>query len=90
MERGLADFFSNAKNLECLDLSENEHLSGYPSFANLPANLKHLNLATCYRLVNRALLSIRDRCVNLEILNLHRVDLLSVEDLNSLFEKLAK
>lgn len=90
MERGLLDFLSGMKNLECLDLSENEHLRGTLSFDKLPASLKDLNLETCYRLESKALQMVSERCPNLEILNIHRDDMVSPLVLNYMFANLKK
>lgn len=90
MERGLSDFLAASAHLECLDLSENENLKGMTSFSKLPTSLKHLNLEGCYRIELKAFSNIRDRCPHLVSINLNRVDFLTGETLNALFENLVR
>lgn len=71
MERGLSTLFTNCQNLEDLDLSENEHLTG-TSFSDIPPKLLTLNISSCFRIKTEAIRGIQNNCQNLQKLILHQ------------------
>ena len=90
MERGLSTFFMKCTELEELDLSENELLTG-TSFANLPKSLITLNITSCFHVTIEATRGIRNNCANLQNLIMNQLDAaFQAVQLNDMFDALKK
>ncbi len=90
VERGLSTFLSKCDRLRVLDVSENERLSGIPSFSHLPLHLESLTISGCFRLGGQAIESIRRRVTTLSTLVMDGVDMVTPEELNAFFHPLAR
>ncbi|VDK39983.1 unnamed protein product, partial [Gongylonema pulchrum] len=90
VESGLSSFFSKCQRLTNLDVSENERLTGMPSFLSLPLSLNTLRIGGCYRLVAQSLIAIAKRCTNLISVVMNSIDTLNILDLNIFFASLPK
>lgn len=90
VERGLSGFLSKCQRLQQLDVSENERLIGVPSLAYLPADLHTLVISGCFRLSGASIDHIRKQCTQLNVLAMDGVDMVTVDELNALFEPMAE
>lgn len=92
MERGLTSLLESCRSLSTLDVSDNYHLTGTPSFSKLPHTLRSLNICGCLQLQPPVIDFLLETCASeLRELYMDQVDMAaSIADLNRLLAQMGK